>query len=133
MDSSSALFEPPAIVSADKPREAEHNEPHRADRFDAGQSPLFSPLRDYCSTPNATIIGSKISATATVENGIRELKGLEVPTLALHGFASFVGPVEDYLDPQAGKIIRWPIQGRVGKSLMEIIAAHPNQSAAVVA
>lgn len=90
-----------------------------------------SPLRRARET--ATIIGAKISATPTVENGIRELEGLEVPALALYEFASIVDPVEDYLDARAGKTIRWPIQGRVGKSLMEIIAAHPNQCAAVVA
>lgn len=90
-----------------------------------------SPLRRARET--ATIIGSKISATPTVENGIRELEGLEVPTLALYEFASIIDPVEDYLDAKAGRTIRWPVQGRVSKALMEIIAAHPNQRAAVVA
>lgn len=90
-----------------------------------------SPLRRAQET--ATIIGSKISAIATVENDLRELEGLEVPALALYEFASIIDPVEDYLDAQAGKTVRWPIQGRVGKSLLEVIAAHPNQRAAVVA
>lgn len=90
-----------------------------------------SPLRRAQET--ATIIGSKISVTPIVENGIRELEGLEVPALALYEFASIIDPVEDYLDAQAGKTIRWPIQGRVSKSLLGIIAAHPNQCAAVVA
>jgi 2,3-bisphosphoglycerate-dependent phosphoglycerate mutase len=90
-----------------------------------------SPLRRAQET--AAIIGSKINATPTVENGIRELEGLEVPALALYELASIIDAVEDYLDAQAGKTIRWPIQGRVAKSLVEIIAAHPNQRAVVVA
>jgi broad specificity phosphatase PhoE len=90
-----------------------------------------SPLRRAQET--ATIIGTIISATPTVKNGIREVEGLEVPALALYEFASIIDPVEDYLDAQAGKSIHWPIQGRVGKSLMDIVAAHPNQRAVVVA
>lgn len=90
-----------------------------------------SPLRRAQET--ATIIGTVIRATPTVKNGIRELEGLEVPALALYEFASIIDPVEDYLDAQAGKPIRWPIQGRVAKSLLDIVAAHPNQRAVVVA
>ena len=44
-----------------------------------------------------------------------------------------VDPVEDYLDDQAGKSIRWPVQGRVADTILEIIAARPNQRAVVVA
>ncbi len=90
-----------------------------------------SPLRRASET--ATIIGSKINTTPTIKDGLRELEGAEIPALALYEFASIVDPVEDYLDANAGKAIRWPIQGRVSKSLLEIIAAHPNQRALVVA
>ncbi len=90
-----------------------------------------SPLRRALET--ATIIGTIIGATPTVKNGIREIEGLEVPALALYEFASIIDSVEDYLDAQAGKPIRWPIQGRVAKSLMEIVAAHSNRRAVVVA
>jgi hypothetical protein len=61
------------------------------------------------------------------------VEGLEVPALALYEFASIFDPVEDYLDDRAGKTIRWPIKGRVSESLMEIITAHSNQRAVVVA
>ncbi|HEX7588057.1 MAG TPA: histidine phosphatase family protein [Anaerolineae bacterium] len=90
-----------------------------------------SPLRRAQET--ATIIGTIISATPTVKNGIRELEGIEVTALALYEFASIIDPVEDYLDAQAGKSIRWPIEGRISKSLVDIVAAHPNQRVVVVA
>ena len=90
-----------------------------------------SPLRRAHET--AVMIASQISATPIVKNGLRELEGLEVPALALYEFASIIDPVEDYLDERAGKTIRWPIKGRVSKALIEIIAAHPNQRAVVVA
>lgn len=101
----------------------------------SSQQPLdgfyTSPLRRAQET--AGIIASKIGATFTIKNGIRELEGFEIPALALYEFASIIDPVEDYLDDRAGKPISWPIQGRVSKSLMEIIAVHPNQRVVVVA
>jgi broad specificity phosphatase PhoE len=90
-----------------------------------------SPLRRAQET--AAIIASKINATSLVKNGIREVEGLEIPALALYEFASIFDPVEDYLDDRAGKTIRWPIKGRVSKSLIEIITTHPNQRIVVVA
>lgn len=90
-----------------------------------------SPLRRAQET--ASIIGSIIAASPRVKNGIREIDGLEVPALALFELASVTDPVEDYLDSPAGKPIRGPIQGRVSKSLLEIIAAHPVQRVVVVA
>lgn len=101
----------------------------------SSQQPLngfyTSPLRRAQET--AAIIGSIITVTPIIKNGLRELEGLEVPALALYELASVVDPVEDYLDARAGKPIRWPIQGRVSKSLLELGAAHPNQRVAVVA
>ena len=61
------------------------------------------------------------------------MEGLEIPALGLYEFASIFDPVEDYLDARAGKPIRWPIEGRISKSLLEIIAAHPDQRVVVVA
>jgi broad specificity phosphatase PhoE len=90
-----------------------------------------SPLRRAQET--ATIIGTIIGATPNVKNGIREIEGLEVPALAMYEFASIIDYVEDYLDAQAGKPIRWPIQGRASNSLMDIIAAHTEQRAVVIA
>ena len=68
-----------------------------------------------------------------IEKGVREVEGLEIPALGLYEIASIFDPVEDYLDDRAGKSIRWPIQGRVSKSVLEMIAAHPNQRVVVVA
>ncbi|HLO31719.1 MAG TPA: histidine phosphatase family protein [Anaerolineales bacterium] len=90
-----------------------------------------SPLRRAQET--ASIISSKISLKPIVKNGIREMEGLEIPALGLYEFASIFDPVEDYLDDRAGKSIRWPIEGRISKSLLEIIAAHPDQRVVVVA
>ncbi len=90
-----------------------------------------SPLRRAQETAN--IIASNINATPIVKNGIREVEGLEIPALGLYEFASIFDPVEDYLDDRAGKALRWPIEGRVSKSLLEIIATHPNQRVVVVA
>lgn len=101
----------------------------------ATQPPLgafyTSPLRRAHET--AAAIASKIGASPVVKNGIREVEGLEVPSLAAYEFASIIDPVEDYLDDRAGKPIRWPLEGRVSQSILEIIAAHPNQRVAVVA
>jgi len=90
-----------------------------------------SPLRRAHET--ADIIASKISLEPVIKKGIREVEGLEIPALGLYEIASIFDPVEDYLDDRAGKPIRWPIQGRVSKSMLEIIAAHPDQRVVVVA
>jgi len=90
-----------------------------------------SPLRRAQET--ADIIASKISLKPIVKNGVREVGGPEIPALALYEFASIFDPVEDYLDDRAGKPIRWPIEGRISKSLLEMIAAHPNQRVVMVA
>jgi phosphoserine phosphatase len=101
----------------------------------AGQQPIHdfytSPLRRAHET--ADIIASKIDINPVVKNGVREVEGLEIPALGLYEFASIFDPVEDYLDDRAGKPIRWPIEGRISKSLLEIIAAHPDQRVVVVA
>jgi Histidine phosphatase superfamily (branch 1) len=60
------------------------------------------------------------------------VEGFEVPALALFEIASVFDLVEDYLDDKAGKLIHWPVQGRVSRSLLEIIDAHPNQRIVVV-
>ncbi len=91
----------------------------------------MSPLRRARET--AAIIGSKIGKIPEVKNGIREVEGLEVPALALLESLSIFDFVEDYLDAHAGKPIRWPIQGRVSKAIMEMVTAHPNQRIGAVA
>lgn len=90
-----------------------------------------SPLRRARET--AEIIGRQISIKPEIKNGIQEVEGLEVPLLAIAEILSIFDPIEDYLDAHVGKKLRWPIQGRVAKALLEIIAAHPNQHVAIVA
>jgi broad specificity phosphatase PhoE len=90
-----------------------------------------SPLRRAQET--AALIGAKIGQTPEVKPGVQEVGGLEVPALALFELLSVFDLLEDYLDAQAGKSIRWPIEGRVAKALLEMVAAHPNQRIAVVA
>lgn len=101
----------------------------------ASQQPIngfyTSPLRRAHETAN--IIASKINIQPTVKKGVREVEGLEIPALGLYEVASIFDPVEDYLDERAGKSIRWPIEGRIAASLLEIIAAHPEQRVVVVA
>ncbi len=89
-----------------------------------------SPVRRTRET--ADIIGSSIGTSPTLQNGIRELEGLEVPTLAFYEILSALDLVEDYLDAHVGKPMRWPIQGRVSTALTEILPKYPNQRLAVV-
>lgn len=89
-----------------------------------------SPLRRTQET--AKIIGEKIGQVAELRTGVQELRLIELPALAVFEILSIFDPVEDYLDAHAGGPIRWPIEGRVSKVLLDIIAKHPNQRVAVV-
>ena len=90
-----------------------------------------SPLRRARET--AEIIGSQIGLKPEIKNGIQEVEGFEVPLLAIMETLSIFDPIEDYLDAQVGKPMRWPIQGRVSKAMLDIMTAHPDQQAVVVA
>jgi broad specificity phosphatase PhoE len=89
-----------------------------------------SPVRRAYET--ATIISSKIKKIPILRKGIREVEGFELPALALYEMASIFDPVEDYLDDRAGKSIRWPIQSRISKVLLNILETHPNQRVVIV-
>jgi 2,3-bisphosphoglycerate-dependent phosphoglycerate mutase len=90
-----------------------------------------SPLRR--ATETAAVIGCEIDETPQVQSDMREMEMLEVPALALLEVLSIFDPVEDYLDANAGRPIRWPIEGRVSRVLTQVVAMHPNQRVAVVA
>lgn len=90
-----------------------------------------SPLRRTQET--AKIIGDKIGQSAELQIGVQELRLMELPALALFEILSIFDPIEDYLDARAGGPIRWPIEGRVSKVLLDIIARHPDQRVAVIA
>lgn len=90
-----------------------------------------SPLRRTQET--AKIIGDKIGQSAELQIGIQELRLRELPALAIFEILSIFDPIEDYLDARAGGPIHWPIEGRVSKVLLDIVAKHPDQRVAVVA
>lgn len=90
-----------------------------------------SPLRRTHET--AGIIGAKIGQKAELRSGIQEVRLRELPALVLLELLSITDLVEDYLDARAGVPIRWPIEGRVAKVLLEIVTRHPNQRVGVVA
>jgi 2,3-bisphosphoglycerate-dependent phosphoglycerate mutase len=89
-----------------------------------------SPLRRTQET--AGIIGGKIGQSAELRPGVQELRFHEMPMLVLWELLSASDPVEDYLDAHAGGPIRWPIEGRVSKVLLDVVARHPGQRVAVV-
>jgi len=90
-----------------------------------------SPLRRAQET--AHIIGAKIGQNAVLRSGVQEVRLNELPWLVIFEILSITYPVEDYLDARAGGPIRWPIEGRVSKVLLDIVARHPDQRVAVVA
>jgi broad specificity phosphatase PhoE len=90
-----------------------------------------SPLRRAQET--AHIIGAKIGQNAVLRSGVQEVRLNELPWLVIFEILSITDPVEDYLDARAGGPIRWPIEGRVSKVLLDIVARHPDQRVAVVA
>lgn len=90
-----------------------------------------SPIRRAQET--ASIIGARIGQEAELRPGLQELRVDELPGLVILEFLSLFDPVEDYLDARAGKSIRWPIEGRVSKVLLEIVARHPDQRVGVIA
>jgi len=90
-----------------------------------------SPLRRTQET--AKIIGEKIGQSAELRAGVQELRLRELPALAIFEILSILDPVEDYLDDHVGRPIHWPIEGRVSKVLLDIVAKHPDQRVAVIA
>ena len=103
--------------------------------FNAPQNHLdgfySSPLRRAQET--ARIIGAEIGENAELRTGVQEVRFFELPALVILEILSIADPVEDYLDARAGRLIRWPIEGRVSAVLLNIVARHPNQRVAVVA
>jgi 2,3-bisphosphoglycerate-dependent phosphoglycerate mutase len=89
-----------------------------------------SPLRRTKET--ADIIATKIGQNAEWRAGVQEVRFSELPALVLLEILSITDLVEDYLDAHAGTPIRWPIEGRVSKVLLDIVAKHPGQRVAVV-
>ena len=90
-----------------------------------------SPLRRTQET--AHIIGAQIGFDPQLRPGIQEVMFLELPALVILEILSITDLIEDYLESHAGGPIRWPIEGRVSKVLLDIVAKHPDQRIAVIA
>jgi len=90
-----------------------------------------SPLRRTAET--ARIIGEKIGKKAETRIGLQEVRIFEVPALVFLELLSITDFVEDYLDARVGIPIRWPVEKRVSKVLLDILEKHKNERIAVVA
>ena len=90
-----------------------------------------SPLRRTAET--AKIIGEKIGKKAETRIGIQEIRFFEIPALIFLELLSITDLVEDYLDARVGLPIRWPVEKRVSKVLLEILKKHKNERIVVVA
>ena len=90
-----------------------------------------SPLRRAQET--AHIISEKITLEAELRIGLQEVRFYELPALVILEILSITDFVENYLIACAAGNIRWPIEGRVSRVLLDILARHPNQRVAVVA
>lgn len=90
-----------------------------------------SPLRRTAET--AKIIGEKIGKKAETRIGIQEVRIFEVPALVFLELLSITDLVEDYLDARVGIPIRWPVEKRVSRVLLDILKKHTNERIAVVA
>jgi broad specificity phosphatase PhoE len=90
-----------------------------------------SPLRRAVET--ARIIGEKIGKKAETRKGIQEVRFFEVPALVFLELLSITDFVEDYLDARVGMPIRWPVEKRVSKVLLDILKKHTGERIAVVA
>lgn len=81
-----------------------------------------SPLRRTKET--SAIIGTKIGQIPSIQNGVQELEGFEVPLLVLSEFLAYVGWFGNYLYENSGKALTWPIMGRVSHVLAELVKRH---------
>ncbi len=89
-----------------------------------------SPLRRTKET--SAIIGTKIGRVPGIQKDVRELEGIEVPTLVLMEFLAHLGWFGGYLYENVGKPIQWPIVGRVSHAIAELVKRHEGGSFAVV-
>lgn len=83
----------------------------------------------YCSelkraVETAKIIGECIGQTATIRRGIHEMEYREIPGMILAELFARTGLLNSYFEKHVGKVIRYPMVGRVAKGLMEIYAQH---------
>lgn len=89
-----------------------------------------SPLRRTKET--SAIIGSKTQKIPTIQNGIQELEGFEVPLLVASEFLAHSGWFGGYLYENSGKPIHWPIIGRVSQVISELVKKYEGGRVAVV-
>ncbi len=89
-----------------------------------------SPLRRTRETAEA--IGTLLGLPISEQLGVQEVRNRELPILVALEFLSLFDPVEDYLDRHVGQAINWPIEGRVSKVILELVAKHPDSKVGVV-
>jgi broad specificity phosphatase PhoE len=80
----------------------------------------------------SALIGSKSGHIPAFQKDVRELEGLEVPTLVLMEFLAHVGWFGHYLYENAGKPIHWPIVGRVSGVVANLVKQHEGGRFALV-
>lgn len=89
-----------------------------------------SPLRRTKET--SALIGSKTGQIPDIQKDIRELEGIEVPTLVLMEFLAHIGWFGKYLYENSGKPLNWPIAGRVSKVVTDVLKKHEGGRIAIV-
>lgn len=89
-----------------------------------------SPIRRASET--ATLIGKEIGQLPRTESGLREISPLEFPALVLLESLAHLGALQGYLRANVGRLISWPIVGRVSTVLTQLASDHPDQTVAIV-
>jgi probable phosphoglycerate mutase len=89
-----------------------------------------SPLRRAQET--AHVIGEITGQEVTPRHGIEEARLLEVLVLIFYELLSTSNAVDAYLVRHAGKLIHWPVEGRVARVLLDILKQHPGERIGVV-
>ena len=91
---------------------------------------ICSPLRRTRET--AAIIGDITGHAVEARRGIEEARLLEVLPLVLLELLSVANPLDTYLAGHAGKLIHWPVEGRVARVLLDVLKTHSDQRIGVV-
>lgn len=89
-----------------------------------------SPLKRALET--ATIIGAHIGQTPVVRDGIQEMEYREIPSMLTFELLARTHLLDRYFETHAGKMIRYPLMGRVSRVVVDILSAHPQGRVALV-
>ncbi len=89
-----------------------------------------SPLRRTRET--AAIIGGITGHQVEARRGIEEARLAEVLPLILLELFSVTDPLDAYLYHHRGRLIHWPVEGRVSRVLLDSRHCHPDERIGVV-